>query len=426
MQSPVSRAFSVLSSKIHPQLPLTPRESQQLLALLTTSFRQHLDREHPGYVPDDAGCEVHRQHYQVKDTIAKRSVSEPTSSHITASKHLESILTNPLFAIQPRRRRSGISNSSDMHKLLKDPLQWFLEQVADGSADITKALLCMEALERTPLTSKTSLATGTSVSAKPGLQIVEWLRASGLDRSKPFLTDYKFVTKLARLLTMEHEESLLWDWFLRRPADRMKETGMSVGQVRTFRSRLLRAMVKSKLDHGGGLEAAFSTFFRALSVRKIPDISDIRKGVFGSGMFLMKYLVSHPNAHISPEAFNRFLHTTDEWAFGREKLVRALLWLHHPSGPSVSPGLDFLKHYKEPLSNSNIRVLLVQLSLGVARQLLIEERFEEGRQILDFAKENFPEEVGSQPPQHSQASTALEPSQDELENMQLLDSLRLE
>ena len=41
------RAFGSLASKIHPQLPLTPRESQQLLNLLTTSFRSHLDREHP-------------------------------------------------------------------------------------------------------------------------------------------------------------------------------------------------------------------------------------------------------------------------------------------------------------------------------------------------------------------------------------------
>ena len=41
------RVLSTLASKIHPQLPLSPRESQQLLSLLTQSFRAHLDREHP-------------------------------------------------------------------------------------------------------------------------------------------------------------------------------------------------------------------------------------------------------------------------------------------------------------------------------------------------------------------------------------------
>lgn len=36
-----------LISKIHPQLPLNARESDQLLNILKTSFRKHLDVVHP-------------------------------------------------------------------------------------------------------------------------------------------------------------------------------------------------------------------------------------------------------------------------------------------------------------------------------------------------------------------------------------------
>ena len=38
MSAASRRAFSYLASKIHPQLPLSPRESQQLLNLLTTTL----------------------------------------------------------------------------------------------------------------------------------------------------------------------------------------------------------------------------------------------------------------------------------------------------------------------------------------------------------------------------------------------------
>src|SRR5690348_15716553 len=104
MQSAASkRVLSTLASKIHPQLPLSPRESQQLLTLLTTSFRAHLDREHP--LPESS----QNRHTQKPTGSNARRASSPaqaTSSYASATQHIDSILTNPLFAVKPRRRGS--------------------------------------------------------------------------------------------------------------------------------------------------------------------------------------------------------------------------------------------------------------------------------------------------------------------------------
>ena len=77
------RALSTLANKLHPQLPLTPRESQQLLSLLTASFRRHLDREHPVHTAEVA---------HLHSTVPKAARHDPgtttsTSSAALASQH---------------------------------------------------------------------------------------------------------------------------------------------------------------------------------------------------------------------------------------------------------------------------------------------------------------------------------------------------
>ena len=93
------RALSTLAAKIHPQLPLSPRESQQLLNLLTTSFRAHLDRAHPQpETPQDS-------HAGNRSGRRNSSPARVASSYVLATRHMDSILTNPLFAVTPPSQR---------------------------------------------------------------------------------------------------------------------------------------------------------------------------------------------------------------------------------------------------------------------------------------------------------------------------------
>jgi hypothetical protein len=422
MQSSASRAFSILSSKIHPQLPLTPRESQQLLALLTTSFRQQLDRE---YLRDPLRSHSARlqPHNQSKDAPTKPGAPESKLSHTTANKHLETVLTNPLFAIKPQRRRSGAYDIKDAHKIMGDPLQWFQEQVASGSADIQSAYLCIETIqEMTPSSSMTESTKHSNI----GLKISDWLWSSGIERTKPFLTNLGLIKLLVPYLVREHEEDPLWRWFTRSLQTWIQEANVDMKQVHRFRAHLLKSMAMSKLDGEGGLEAAITTILRAVALLDTPNICLSTSDTNLAGRSVVEHIVS-TTTPIPAELFNQFIHSTMRWSRQWE-LFQAILWSHYPLQPNANPGLEYLKN-GAALSRSQrpeSRRLLVQLSLGVARQLLIENRFSEGQWVLDFARDNLSEELGLRPERPSVKESSRRSSQDELENLQLLDSLKLD
>ncbi|RAL65162.1 hypothetical protein DID88_001268 [Monilinia fructigena] len=102
---------ALLKFKLHQPLPLTQRESTQLLELLTTSFRQQLESEHG---PSDIGTgtnnvkvdalPLHKQH----ESGRVRRLSD--SGHKHTDRHLKSILTNPLFSQRTPEERARISS----------------------------------------------------------------------------------------------------------------------------------------------------------------------------------------------------------------------------------------------------------------------------------------------------------------------------
>ena len=422
MQSSASRAFSILSSKIHPQLPLTPRESQQLLALLTTSFRQQLDREYPRDPLHSHSARL-QPHNQSKDALTKPGPPESKSSHTTASKHLETVLTNPLFAIKPQKRRSGTYDIKDAHKIMGDPLQWFQEQVASGSADIQSAYLCIETIQE--MTPPSSTAESTKHS-NIGLKISDWLWSSGIEKTKPFLTNLGFIKLLVPYLVQGHEEDRLWRWFTRSLQTWIQEANADMKQVHRFRAHLLKSMATSKLNGEGGLEAAITTILHAVALLDIPNIGLSPLDTHLAGRSVVEHIVS-TTTPIPAELFNQFIHSTRRWSRQWE-LFQAILWSHCPSQPDANPGLEYLKN-GAALSRSQrpeSRRLLVQLSLGIARQLLTESRFSEGQWVLDFARDNLLEELGLQPGRPSVKESSQRSSQDELENLQLLDNLKLD
>ncbi|KAF2473489.1 uncharacterized protein BDR25DRAFT_218153, partial [Lindgomyces ingoldianus] len=207
------RAFSLLSSKIHPQLPLSPRESEQLLALLTSSFRAHLDREHPVALAEDTQKSRPRKHSlsNGRNPAPHRPLQ---SSRNTANQHVESILTNPLFSVRPRRMASDPAKL-DAQQVLENPLGWFLDQVAAGGADIPKAAMTLNMLKSNATTAEIKRPTDGQHQSNAGAKIAEWLWSSSVENSKAFL-EYprkSFLGNLIPLLLKEGEEAPLWRWF---------------------------------------------------------------------------------------------------------------------------------------------------------------------------------------------------------------------
>ncbi|KAF1947797.1 hypothetical protein EJ02DRAFT_5223 [Clathrospora elynae] len=427
MQSPAGkRVLSTLALKIHPQLPLSPRESQKLLTLLTTSFRAHLDRAHPLSPPEGSQTRPTRR-LSFSNGQRSPSPNRATSSYASATRHIDSILTNPLFAVKPHRRGS----EPVAVDVLRDPMAWFISEIATGAANLPKAAMCLEVLDK---------ATGETTSIpqhgkSPAAILAEWLRSSGLDTSRQFLElsvsktgqGSRFMDRLLVLLLAEGEMSASWRWFIRSNEQRVKETGLDMSRVAIFRQQLLAKMVsiEANTDLNKGL-AAFLQAFRFTETTGYESAYGILRP---AGGHLVNRIIANTNQSLEPELYHSFLLSSQRWLGDWSRAVVAMLSLYHPSDRSALPGLRFIQ---DPIgaitfvkSSRSRRQFLVQLCLGVARQLLEQEKFAEAQVAMEFTKEHFADIVLSRPPAAEQQPTEQWKLRKERENLQLLDRLVL-
>lgn len=420
------RVLSTLASKIHPQLPLSPRESQQLLSLLTQSFRAHLDREHPFHSSESSQRAPSRQ---LLIGSGKRSASPhraATSSYASATQHLDSILNNPLFAVKPRRRGS----ESAAVDVLRDPVGWFINEIASGSATLQKAAICLEVLEKTTNESPAWLKDGVT----PANVLSEWLRTSGLDTSRQFLDmcmtksghGSRFLDRLVALQLAEGETSAPWRWFVRSNEQRIKETGLDVSRVTKFRQQLLEKMVS--VEGSTSLNSGLATFMQAFRFTETAGYESAYVVLRTAGGRLVNRIISSHDQTIDAELYQSFSSSSQRWLGGWSRAVEAMLWLHHPVESSPAPGLRFIQDPAGAAafaqSSRSRRHFLVQLCLGVARQLLEQEKFSEAQVVMEFTKKHFADIVLHKPAALEQPP-ASEPwnVRKERENLELLDRL---
>lgn len=369
------RLLSTLSSKIHPQLPLSPRESQQLLNALTSSFRAHLDREH------SAG----RRSQSDSKRAGQRTEAQVNarSSHAVATRHIDSILTNPLFAVQPRRRGS----ESIAIDIMRDPMTWFVNEVASGGATLPKAALCVRLLAETP----------EDPQGKPKQDdvLARWLRTSGLENSREFIDMNSirrpfFLEGLVACFQTEYEKDALWRWYI-RPADRrMEETSLSADKIATFRASLLANMVKS--DTKTSLDKGIATFMQAYRMSDILGHGHAYEVLRPAGSHIVNKIIAGARS-VDPDIYQSFLASTENWAGDWSQAVRPLLWLYHPTKSSPLPGLQFIQDPAGAVtfvdSNKSRQDFLVQLCLGVAHSLLAQKKPAEALVAMDFTTQHF-------------------------------------
>lgn len=421
MQSTAGRrVLSTLASKLHPQLPLSPRESQQLLTLLTTSFRAHLDREHPLQEPKRA--------QKKSGTSSKRSPS-PTrapSSHASASQHIDSILTNPLFAVKPARRASETAAID----VLRDPVAWFINQIATGAATLPKAAMCLDLLESAPDTSSRLHNGRTTASI-----FAEWLKASGLDTSREFVELHSSkagsasnsMNKLVALLFAQGETAAPWRWFIRSHEQRLQDTKLDAKVITKFREQLLWNMVRTQAVKS--LDEAIATFMQAFRLAQMQGIASSYTVLRPAGTHLVNRIIATPTSSIDLDLYPTFLSSTQQWLGDWGRAVEAMLWLHHPTRPSANAGLLFIQDPTGALANvqgsKGRRHFMVNLCLGVARQLLEEERHTEAQVAMAFSKEHFADLVLPHNATPAVEVTARNKERRERQNLALLDQLVL-
>jgi hypothetical protein len=425
MQSATSkRMLGTLVSKIHPQLPLSPRESQQLLNLLTSSFRAHLDREHP--LTSSEGNTRPARQPSISNGHRSPSPLRATSSHASATRHIDSILNNPLFAVKPRRRGS----ESAAVAVLRDPIAWFINEIAAGSATLPKAAMCLEVLGRTTNKSPAWLVDGKT----PATILTEWLRTSGLDTSRQFLETCtittpghgsRFLDRLVALLFAEGETTASWRWFIRSNEQRVKETGLDVSKIVAFRQQILKTMVS--IEANPSLNDGLATFMQAFRLLENAGYESAYGILRPAGGHLVNRIISSTKLSLEPEQYQSFLLSLQRWLGPWSRAVESMLWLHHPSERSAMPGLRFIQDPAGAVTFAHLsrsrRNFLVQLCLGVARQLLEQAKFEKAEGVMEFTKEHFADLVLPKALVVEQETFEIRKLRQERESLELLDRL---
>jgi hypothetical protein len=268
----------------------------------------------------------------------------------------------------------------DIEYARKDPLAWFKDEIAAGTADIRKALACLYFTKGhdKPLTD--------SKGRGPGLVVAQWLT----DSRQSFLSQHFLLNVLSRQLVREDRDYVLWTWF--RHPDRLQRDDSEAGAkaAALFRSRLLWAMVNARAAHDNSLDEAVRRFLSATAM--IEDTSTTVKmaDVIPAGKTLSLKILQEPKDTLTAERYESFLKALSTVALGWMQLFPALLRLEHPRWRDAAPGYLYLRGYDAPAIPESYRPRLMQLALGVAQALLSEGRHRDSQWVMGYLKKNFP------------------------------------
>lgn len=316
-----TRALSSLKSifpPIHQPLPLNKRESQKLLNALTSSFRSHLEKEHG----PSAGLPPAPSLSYLPDTP-----SRPTD------RHLGAILNNPLLRDS---RNDAITTPKSPTETGLDPKEVFERAVAKGLMTIPRAHGFLLRVHEEICNSTAVSVSQEMAQSGAGLMVVQWLRASGEERSLSFLTNMKFTGILVKFMAAEGLDELAWSWLQRLLLETRTQpsgvTSRASSRAHVNAPRVLFTALVLANPEAVELDGAYSAVVRgdALFQTHMPAPSLVRP----AWMQVAWQTTSTSWRHKVPgaELFDSFL-AVGEHLWDHE-LVSAHLDLYHPTSPS--------------------------------------------------------------------------------------------
>jgi hypothetical protein len=405
--------------KIHQPLPLNPRESTQLLNLLTTSFRQQLDREHGSFRAEvDASGKALSKPTSSNPVSGKRrrdSLSRPWNKAPT-DRHLHSVLTNPLFSY-------GTEKPDVRTTLPRDPMDIFDEACAKGFMKLEYALACLKTKKRVIVQSSVLSVRDAMKASGAGSKVLRWLMASDPADNLKFLQDEAFSDVLIDFLVAEELQTAVWIWI-----DKMIlawTTAEDQQAITKSVAHFLNTLIRAEASGYVSLDAAFASFRMAahhLNKLKCPTRPILSK----AGLFLSRESIigSSSRPTPSPAMFDAFLHMLPAFTPRRDIHLSHLL-LHHPTRPNPTPALKFLMKFKAETTSLQERASvypdsrIISLGLDVAKVLLEQDQHTDARWVMNFLQETYPKQLGLA---HKRQ---LEQTQAEASSLELLKNLSL-
>jgi hypothetical protein len=324
---------SIIFPRIHHPLPLSRRESQQLLNSITSSFRKNLDKEHP-WQPSDATGPASTSNSEQSPSTAMKDVAQ---SHRPTDRHLESILSNPLFA-QPHAVTQETSNALQNHH------DFFESAVAKGLMTPRGAAGYLAAIHKDLKQSALDIPAGMAASGS-GLRVVQWLRASGAENSLEFLHDHHLPPLLVRFVFAEGLEEVAWMWLSRLAAQlgalpKDAQMQQSLAHLLYVIKDAQAYMSTSTGLAQTSLDAGYSTFLRA--TRTVPSEDPVAlKSLQRYWRSLSWSSTVDASLYQSPSAplYEMFVDVGRPW---KKHQDLAHLELHHPTHPDHASAVKYL------------------------------------------------------------------------------------
>lgn len=385
-------------SKIHPPLPRTPRESQQLLKALTSSFRRQLDREYPPSAPSD------------RDGSSDRTPENPHSSVHATDRHLRAILDNPLFRVVPSKSttaRNGSGTASRLQqRIAKEPMVVFDELVASGSVTLPTLRDC---LSSQMLLASRHVGSGliqAMKEARAGSKVVSWWFASDSATRQMLFKSRAATTTLVKFLVAEGRQGVVLDW-LRMLANH--DIGGRNGQLpekiaQQVFGHLLVNLVTAEIQYGQGLSLAMRYYLQTCKPRMFKDNATLNLSwqpvLLPAGVHLCESLMqSSPSRskELDGAMYNEYIEILSRLA--PNSCVLATAPLYHPTHPDAKPFLDFVDTLPPSRVDSSIglkRESFMRAGFDALRLLVDQDKRRDVLYLARFLQQQLPDKVDSE------------------------------
>lgn len=407
-------ASHALRSLIHPPLPLNARESQQLLNLLTTSFRQQLEKAH--VISEDPSIA------KTSSSVRRRRSSEPSGFRPTDT-HMRTVLNNPLF--KPVAGVRGDPTSQ------RDPMEVFEAAVAKGMMTIESAAGCLIAKKRAIVQSPIISVRDGMRGSGAGQKVLKWLLSSGTANDDRFLQSTVFSKILIEFMVAEGLQEYVWKWIQRAITERKAGGGAnataSTAPTSYTASTALRLLILAESTGSKNLDAAIFSLDRAATLLRESHHLQRLEVLSRAGSYLVSQVTSISDARqpASELAFDTLVRLAPEFsrASSDTDLYTAHLRLHHPIYSNAELALNYLAarptaELRGPRKDMHEKEV-VRLGLDVAKFLLEKEsgRSKDAAWVLEYLQTNFAKYLGEA------VQTQVKQAKAEAASLQLLEGL---
>ncbi|RYP51575.1 hypothetical protein DL769_010791 [Monosporascus sp. CRB-8-3] len=323
--------------QIHQPLPLSRRESQQLLDSITSSFRKNLDKEHP-WQSEDAAAAI---------PAAKSEESSPkstttTTRHRPTDRHLRAILSNPLFSHPTQDPKLTVPTPT------RNPFDVFDAAVAKGLMTPRRAAGFLATVRAQVANEQSSDARANLAATGAGLRVLQWLRASGQENDLRFLSDPALVQQLVPFMYAEGLEEVAWTWLSQLTVQRLRvmkvESGLGKLNAQPL-FKLLNAMIQetshpTAAQAKSNLDASYSALLRAYKILpKDYRIANLSVKHNWASLSWASTVDAFERPKPSVALFEAFVQQGRPYSL---PLDMAHLELHHPTAPSSDAAVYYM------------------------------------------------------------------------------------